>query len=358
MIQSSETKSHPEKKIRGRLIVVDDDEAMLSNLHKILSFYGFQVMPFSAAEDALKKAISDKDSFDAILTDFNMPGMNGIEFIERLRQTDPEAVAVFLTGYPSAENAVSALRAGAFDFLEKPFSNDHLAVTLDKAVELKRLHRKLEDYRSHLEEMLQERTKELRNTLRKLEKAYMTTLEVIVALLEVREPSTARHSKRVSDRTVFLSRKMGISGEKELEAISRGALLHDIGKIGIPDNILKKPGKLSPEEMEIMRNHAEIGYDVVSTIPDMETAAEIVYSHHERFDGSGYPKGLKGESIPLAARIFSVIDTYDAIRFDRCYHKGTSMKEALAEIEKSSGSQFDPLVVSCFKANINEIDEI
>lgn len=355
MEQSPET---VQKNIRGRLIVVDDDDAMLTNLQKILSFYGFLVMPFNSAENALEKAISDKNSFDAILTDFNMPGMNGIEFIERLRQTDPEAVAVFLTGYPSAENAISALRAGAFDFLEKPFSNEHLAITLDKAVELKQLRRKVENYRCHLEEMLQERTRELRSTLRKLENAYMTTMEVIVALLEAREPSTASHSKRVSDRTVFLSRKMGISEEKELEAISKGALLHDIGKIGIPDNILKKPGKLSPEEMEIMRSHAEIGYKIISTIPDMEAAAEIVYSHHERFDGKGYPKGLKGENISLAARIFSVIDTYDAIRFDRCYHKGTSMKEALAEIEKASGIQFDPYVVKCFKENINEIDRI
>ncbi len=343
---------------RGRIIVVDDDDLMLNNLQRILSFYDFSVIPFHSAKEALFKILVDKDSYDAILTDLNMPEMNGIEFIQAVKKEDPDAVPIFLTGYSTSENAIGALRAGAFDFLEKPFSNEHLAMTLDKAVEMRRLRRYLEAYRFRLEELLEERTSELRKTLKRLEGAYMTTLEVIISLLEVREPDTAQHSRRVSERTLFLAKQSGITDKVMLESIRRGALLHDIGKIGIPDAILKKPGRLTPEEMDIMRTHALIGFNIINTIPDMEHAADIVRSHHERFDGKGYPRQLAGKDICVGARLFSIIDTYDALRFDRCYHKGIPMMEACAEIEKNAGTQFDPEIIAVFKSNIEELDKI
>lgn len=343
---------------RGRLIVVDDDSAMLKTLSNILSHFDFDSKLFSSAEAALKHVIAEPQSFDVILTDLNMPGMNGLEFIKKAKELDHDTIAVFLTGYPSSENAVGALRSGAFDFLEKPFSTEHLLLTLDKAVSMRRLSRELENHKLHLADMLEERTQELRNALKRIEQSYMTTMDVIAALLEAREPDTARHSKRVCDRAVFLTSKIFPGNDKLLNIMERGARLHDIGKIGIPDAILNKPGKLTPEEMQIMRTHTEIGYKIISSIPDMQEAAEIVRSHHERFDGQGYPKNLKGEEIYIGARIFSIIDTYDAIRFERCYKGAISQAEALVFIDENTGTQFDPEVVRVFKQYINEIDQI
>lgn len=346
------------KPSRGNLVVVDDDNEMRKTLSNILSYFNFHLSLFPSAEKALAHITAHPESFDAILTDLNMPGMSGLDFIKKAKELDNQTIAVFLTGYPSSENAVSALRCGAFDFLEKPFSTDHLLLTLDKAVEMRRLSRELEAYKQHLEEMLQERTRELRETLQRLEKSYMTTMEVIAALLEAREPNTARHSKRVCERSLFLAAKLKPEDKAFLESVKRGAHLHDIGKIGIPDAILNKPAKLTPEEMQVMRTHTEIGYRIVNSIPDMKDAAEIVYSHHERFDGNGYPRGLKGEEIYIGARIFSIIDTYDAIRFERCYKGAVSQELALSDIEQNAGSQFDPEMVKLFKQYIDEIDKI
>ena len=348
----------PQRNSRGRIAVIDDDAAMLLSLKRILGFNGFEVIDFTSASAAIEAIKPNPSSFDTILTDLNMPGVDGLSLMRSIKEIDKDAVIVVLTGFPSAENAISALRNGAFDFLEKPYSNEILSLTLDKGVELRHLRKSLEDYHKNLENMLEIRSRELRNTLSRLNEAYMNTMEVIVALLELKEAGTAQHSIRVGRRTAHLAALMGIKqGSKELESIRRGALLHDIGKIGIPDSILNKPAKLDEEEMLFMKRHPQIGHDIVSTIPEMEAAAEIVLSHHERFDGKGYPRALAGTDICIGARIFSVIDAYDAIRFDRCYRKGTSMEESLAEIEKASGTQFAPDVVEAFKVHIEEIDK-
>jgi len=343
---------------RGRVVVVDDDEAMLSSLKRILAYYGFDVLPFGSAESALSFVRSSHDSFDVVLTDLNMPGMDGLELMRCAKDADPDIVIVVLTGFPSADNAISALRNGAFDFLEKPYSNEMISLTLDRGIELRKLRRSLKSYHQNIEEMLDERGKELKTALSKLNGAYMKTMEVIIALLELKGQDTAKHSVRVSGRAIRLAELLGIGGARQLESIKRGALLHDIGKIGIPDAILNKPARLDEEEMGIMRLHPKMGYDIVATIPEMEDAAEIILSHHERFDGTGYPRRLSGAGICVGARIFSVIDAYDAIRFDRCYRAGASIEKAVAEIERGAGTQFDPEVARVFKENVQEIEKI
>ncbi len=345
-------------KNRGRVAVVDDDEAMLGSLKRILSFHSFEVTPFNTADAILDFMRTTPDAFDAILTDLNMPGMDGLELMRLIKEIDPESVIIVLTGFPSADNAIAALRGGAFDFLEKPYSNEVLSLTIDRAVEMRKLHYSLKNYHLNLESMLDDRSKELRGALVKLNEAYMQTMAVIVALLELKEPDTAKHSMRVSKRALFLAGKMGLRDPRLLESIRRGGLLHDIGKVGVPDSILNKPERLDEEEMKSMRMHPKMGYDIVNTIPDMQEAAEIILSHHERFDGKGYPRRLAGKEICVGARIFSIIDSYDAIRFDRCYRKGSSRDESLSEIERGSGSQFDPEIVAVFKSNIAEIDKL
>ncbi|OGV57414.1 MAG: hypothetical protein A2X49_01045 [Lentisphaerae bacterium GWF2_52_8] len=330
---------------------------MLASLRRVLAFHGFEPFAYSSAEEALAAALPELGSFDAVVTDLNMPGTDGIELMARIKEADPQLLSIVLTGYSTMENAVAALRMGAFEFLEKPFSNEQLAISIDRAVEMRRLRRQLDEYRLHLEDMLEKRTKDLHATLSKLDNAYINTMEIIVTLLELREPSTAHHSKRTSNWAVLLAKKMGISDEKLLEAIRRGALLHDIGKIGIPDAILKKEGKLTDEEKNTMSSHSEIGHKIVCSIPDMEEAAEIVLSHHEHFDGSGYPRGLSGDQICIGARILGIIDTYDAIRFSRCYREGAQMEAVLDEISRCSGSQFDPEVVKAFLAISHELEQ-
>ncbi len=348
-----------ERSDKGRVAVVDDDEAMLGSLRRILSFFGFAADAYQSAQAAIAAYKADPERYDAILTDLNMPGMDGLELMRQIKTIDKDAVIVVLTGFPSADNAISALRNGAFDFLEKPYSNEVLCLTLERGVEHKRLRKARAEYQQALERELGIRTKDLREALSSLEKSILNTLEVIVALLELKEPGTAQHSIRVARRTERLALRMGVpQGSKELEDIRRGALLHDIGKIGVPDAILNKPAKLTDEEMGVMKRHPKIGYDIVSTLPEMEAAAAIVFTHHERFDGKGYPRHLGASEISLGAKIFSIIDTYDALRFDRCYHKGVSKEIALAEIEKASGTQFDPEAVAAFKAHIDELDAI
>lgn len=196
----------------------------------------------------------------------------------------------------------------------------------------------------------------LKEVQRRLEAAYRGTLEVLVAALDARECETHRHSERVAQYTRFLAEKMGIKG-KDLEDIYRGALLHDIGKIGIPDAILLKPTSLTEEEWKVMKRHPEMGRRILLNVEFLKPATEIVFAHEERFDGTGYPKGLRGAQIPLGCRIFAVMDAVDAMAFDRPYRKAMPFEAAVQEILKGVGSQFDPAVVEVFRADIRTFEE-
>jgi putative nucleotidyltransferase with HDIG domain len=243
--------------------------------------------------------------------------------------------------------ALAAIRNGAYDYLLKPFEREQLLNTVSRALENRRLKVENRTYQTNLESLVAARTDQLQAAMASLERSYDITLEALGDALDLKDRETEGHSKRVTAFTIAIARAMGLPRE-QINTIARGAFLHDIGKMAIPDKILNKPGKLEPEEFTIMREHAYHGYQIVRKIPFLAEASEIVYSHQERFDGTGYPRGLKGEEIPLGARIFSVADTFDAITSDRPYREKQSLQAARTEITKWSGRQFDPEVVRVF----------
>jgi putative nucleotidyltransferase with HDIG domain len=254
---------------------------------------------------------------------------------------------VMVTAVHDISVALAAIRNGAYDYLLKPFEREQLLNTVSRALENRRLKVENRTYQTNLESLVAARTDQLQAAMASLERSYDITLEALGDALDLKDRETEGHSKRVTAFTIAIARAMGLPRE-QINTIARGAFLHDIGKMAIPDKILNKPGKLEPEEFTIMREHAYHGYQIVRKIPFLAEASEIVYSHQERFDGTGYPRGLKGEEIPLGARIFSVADTFDAITSDRPYREKQSLQAARTEITKWSGRQFDPEVVRVF----------
>jgi len=254
---------------------------------------------------------------------------------------------VMVTAVHDISVALAAIRNGAYDYLLKPFEREQLLATVRRALENRRLKLENRKYQTELESLVAARTEQLRKAVADLERSYGMTLEVLGGALDMKDAETEGHSRRVTAFTMAIARQMGLSRD-QIDVIARGAFLHDIGKMAIPDAILRKPGPLEPNEVAIMREHCYRGYQMLKKIPFLTEAAEIVYSHQERYDGTGYPRGLKGDQIPLGARLFSVADTLDAITSDRPYRPAQSLTAAREEIERWSGRQFDPEVVKTF----------
>jgi response regulator RpfG family c-di-GMP phosphodiesterase len=332
---------------KGRLLIVDDDPAICKLLSETLRQAGFEVAARSDGKTALD--LLDHEAFDAIISDQNMPGITGLQLLEEVRKRDAHLVFLMATGVDDIRVGVQAMKQGADDYLVKPFQFDAVVASLQRAMEKRRLEREIENYRLRLEDMVEQRTKQLGAAMKRIELTYDETLEALGAALDLRDNETAGHCGRVTLYCLEMAKPMGCP-EEELRQIARGAYLHDIGKIGIPDAILLKPGKLTEAETAIMQAHAQIGYELVSRIAFLAPAAQIVLTHQERFDGTGYPQGLQGKEIPLGARIFAVADTLDAMMSDRPYRRALPFSTAEAEIKRFSGRQFDPDVVKAFLA--------
>lgn len=329
-----------------RILVVDDEPAVRSIIAAMLARGGYSVTPAADAQEALHRLREDA-AYDLVLSDIMMPGIDGITLLDQIRLNYPATPVVLITAVHDINVATNAFRRGAADYLLKPFTRVQLESVVGHAIEHGRLLQQNNAYRHNLEEMVSARTAQLRTTLQELERSYDITLEAMGAALDLRDEETEGHSRRVTAYTVALARALGV-GSEELRVIERGAFLHDIGKIAIPDRILLKPERLTPEEMAIMREHCQRGYEMVRKIPFLREAAEIVYAHQEHYDGSGYPRGLRGEEIPLGARIFAIADTLDAMTSDRPYRKRTKFAGAQQEIARCSGMQFDPSIVEIF----------
>jgi putative nucleotidyltransferase with HDIG domain len=329
-----------------RILVVDDEEPIREIVSSMLSAAHYKCRQACSGLEALA-LLDSGEEFELMLSDLMMAELDGIGLLERTKERFPDMPVVMVTAVHDISVALAAIRNGAYDYLLKPFEREQLLATVRRALENRRLKLENRIYQTKLEALVTARTEQLRNTIGSLERSYDITLEALGDALDLKDAETEGHSKRVTAFTIAIARAMGLSHE-QIRVIARGAFLHDIGKIAIPDQILRKPGALTPEETQIMREHCYRGYKMLARIPFLAEAAEIVYSHQERYDGTGYPRGLKGEQIPLGARLFSVADTLDAITSNRPYRPAQTLTAARKEIEVWSGRQFDPEVVRTF----------
>jgi response regulator RpfG family c-di-GMP phosphodiesterase len=334
-----------------RVLIVDDEPSVRKLLTVMLEQTAIPYRSASSGEEALKFLRSEP--FDAIISDLQMPGMSGMDLLTQVRRQYPHLAFLMATGVDDVRVGVQAIHRGADDYLVKPLQMDAVTISLERAVQRKRLELEVENYRRHLEDMVAERTQQLQTALGQVERSYGETLQALGEAIDLRDSETAGHSRRVSLYSIKVL--TGIGGtEHQLRSVTMGAWLHDIGKLAIPDAILLKPGPLTPEEWRVMQRHSQIGYDLVKRIAFLAEAAEIVLLHHERCDGSGYPLGLKGQDIPLGARIFAVSDTVDAMTSDRPYRSARSFQEAREQIQRGSGRLYDPQVADTFLSIPNE----
>jgi putative nucleotidyltransferase with HDIG domain len=337
---------------KEKILIVDDEEAIREVVSTLLDAQGYRCTVCSNGRMALEGFRND--SFDLVLSDIVMPEMDGLKLLAEIRAGDPDVPVIMVTAMHDISIALEAIRAGAYDYILKPFEKDQLNLSVRRALEHRQLILENRTYQSDLEHLVAERTQQLSIALQDLEQSYDYTLEALGGALDAKDAETEGHCQRVTAFTITIARAMGVD-KNLLRHIARGAFLHDIGKMGIPDDILRKPGPLTPEERDIMRRHCEIGYAVLERIPFLKEAAEIVLSHQECYDGSGYPRKLRGEQIPVGARIFAVADTLDAMISDRPYRKALPISAAREEIQRFSGRQFDPSVVQVFLAQPTRI---
>ena len=339
---------------RKRLLVVDDEVAVQEVLTDGLEFFGYDVTGAGSAREAFP--VIEQGAADLVLTDIEMPGENGLQLLARIKRHDPNIDVIMVTGLVDVDTAIQAIRDGASDYLTKPFNLQEVRIVVERTLEKRRLIRENRAYQENLEAMVEERTEELVRRKQEIEglygeldEAYESTLQALVTALDFRDNETHGHSTRVVQYAVTVAEALGV-GEPDLTWIRRGAILHDIGKIGVADSILRKPGKLDAAEWDEMKKHPEMGYRMLQHIRQLEPALEIVYCHQERWDGTGYPRGLREEQIPLGARIFAVVDTFDAMTSDRPYRAALTIQDAREEIGRFSGRQFDPMVAEAFLA--------
>ena len=327
-----------------RILIVDDEPEITAILSDL--FYGkYDCTTAGSAEESLGRlAVTD---YELVVSDITMPGMSGLDMIPHVKSNSPNTVVVMISGMQTVESAIEALRLGAFDYVMKPFDLRQVEAVVTRALEHQDLIVAKQRYEDHLEELVEQRTAELDQALNSLEDAYRSTLKALTAALETRDLETHGHSERVVSYSMRLGREYGLDSQR-LKSLEFGSLLHDIGKIGVPDLILRKPAKLTSEEWVLMREHPVHGQQILRGIKFLEGAARVVAQHHEKWDGSGYPLGLSGDDIDICARIFSVADAFDAITSDRVYRKGKPYQAAAQELDEWAGKQFDPKVVEAF----------
>jgi len=329
---------------RARILIVDDEPEITSILFDLFAAQ-YDCTTAGSAEEALEQ-LARKDC-ELVISDITMPGMSGLEMIPHIKRMRPNTVVVMLSGMQTVESAIGALRLGSFDYVMKPFDLRQVEAVVKRALEHQDLIVAKQRYEDHLEELVEQRTAELDQALNSLEDAYRSTLKALTAALETRDSETHGHSERVVTYSLRLGREYGLDSHR-IKALEFGSLLHDIGKIGVPDSILRKPAKLTDEEWVLMRQHPMHGQQILRGIEFLEGAARVVSQHHEQWDGSGYPLGLSGEDIDVCARIFAVADAFDAITSDRVYRKGKPYQAAAQELDDWAGKQFDPKVVEAF----------
>jgi putative two-component system response regulator len=333
--------------LTGNILIADDEEKTRELIGITLANEGFLCHQAGSAEEGLE--IINTIKLDMALLDINMPERSGIELLQDLKRISPDTSVLMITAMDDMDTALSCIHFGAEDYITKPFNLGRVRLTVKNSMEKRRLVQENREYQADLEQRVREQTETIRDALAEINLAYENTLAALIRTLDARERETGHHSERVMAYARLLAEAAGID-ERGRSVLAREALLHDIGKIGISDSILLKPGELDAAEWEVMRQHPNVGFDILTGISYFAGVAELVLSHHERYDGTGYPNGLSGEAIPVSARVFALVDTLDAMTSDRPYRKALSFQSVREEVVSCSGRQFDPKLVETFLA--------
>lgn len=348
-----------------KVLIVDDEDETREELVECLTDNGFECVEASNGEEGLDLLRRDT-GISVVLSDILMPGKSGLEMIngaysELGKNRDLEYI--ILTGHGGSKEAIDALKLGVMDFIEKPVDLTYLLHTVRRAEELVLLKRARQNHEASLEIKVQSKTLEIWKLVSNLENAYEEALECIAVAAEYKDPETGNHIRRIGEYAQLMAKELGWSKERQ-HLMFLAAPLHDAGKIGTPESVLLKPGKLDPNEVAIMKKHAQNGYDILSHSkhPVMQAAANIARSHHERWDGGGYPRGLKGTEIPIEARITALVDVYDALRSKRPYKPEFDHEKTLSIMLDGDGrtdpSHFDPELIIIFGKLADKFDEI
>jgi len=345
--------------LNAKILLVDDDFRSLGLMKSLLTPLGYDVLLADNGEKAIK--LAKAAPLDLILLDVVMPQMDGFEVAKLLKGDEDTRIipVVMVTGLKSVEDRVKALDAGADDFLTKPVDKMELKARVRSLLKVKAYHNHMHNYQKELETEVAKKTKQLQLALEKIKIASLDTIHRLSRAAECKDVDTGAHLQRMSRYSVAIARKMGLN-ERTVEAVLYAFPMHDVGKIGIPDHILLKPGGLNFKEWEIMKKHTIIGSKILegSNVRFIRLAEVIALTHHEKWDGSGYPQGLKGKKIPLVARIVSIADVFDALTSERPYKKPFSLEKSLDIIVKSRGGDFDPEVVDAFFSVKDELVSI
>jgi response regulator RpfG family c-di-GMP phosphodiesterase len=330
---------------KASILVVDDEDFIREIICRKLGGSGFECDSAPSAEDALAK-IAQND-YDCVLSDIHMPGMSGVDLLRQIKIQNQDLAVILVTGAPDIDAALEAMRLGAYDHLSKPLNLAALEMTVDRALEKKRLVEENREYQHNLESMVKERTKQLSAANEDLHRLFTGSIKALAQALEAKDEYTQGHSARVAEESVNIARYLSLS-DTEVQRMWLAGYLHDIGKIGIKETVLNKPGKLDEEEWDLVQQHPVVAGRILGPIPELSDVIDMIVHHHERYDGTGYPDGLEGSSIPLGARILAVADTYDALTSRRPYRDPLALEEAYRILEEAAGTYLDPVIATAF----------